>query len=322
MQFSIKDQDTPIKSTRLPKVAILMCTYNGAKYLPEQLDSIASQTCANWELWVSDDGSDDETRSILEAYMSKWGNEKLHIQAGPRNGFVKNFISLAHNRNIEADFFAFSDQDDIWESDKLESAISWLHHIPENVAGLYSTRTLLVDADNNEIGLSPLFTKQPSFENSLVQPIGGANTMVFNNSARKLLLDIDGEISIPSHDWLLYMVVSGCGGKVTYDSKPSVRYRQHSENLMGRNCNLNGKILRAKWLLKGRFKEWNDANMQILFKIKGRLTPKHLESMAYFANSRKRWLLPRLIGLWRSGVYRQTTLGNIGLVVAAIFNKI
>ena len=117
------------------------------------------------------------------------------------------------------------------------------------------------------------------------------------------------------------MVVSGCGGKVTYDSKPSIRYRQHSENLMGRNCNLTGKIRRARWLLKGRFREWNDANMQILFKIKANLNSKHLESMTYFASARERWLIPRLIGLWRSGVSRQTTLGNIGLVVAAIFNK-
>lgn len=317
-----ENQNITETQTGIPKVAILMCTYNGAKFLSEQLDSIASQTYANWELWVSDDGSNDETWLILEAYISKWGNQRLHIQTGPKNGFVKNFMSLVCNKNIRADLFAFSDQDDVWAKDKLESAIKWFHNLPQQTPALYATRTILVDANNNEIGLSPLFKKKPSFENALVQPIGGANTMVFNNYARKLALDISDEIKIPSHDWLMYLLVTGCEGKVNYDSQPSLRYRQHAKNLFGTNCGLGQKLRRVCLLLQGHFREWNEANIQLLATYKTKLTSKNLEIMMSFSAARKRWLIPRLAGLWKSGVYRQTRLGNIGLIVAAILNKV
>ncbi|MBY0345241.1 MAG: glycosyltransferase, partial [Neisseriaceae bacterium] len=78
----------------LSKVAILLCTYQGQHYLRDQLDSFANQTHANWSIWASDDGSQDETHAILMAYQAKWGSERLSIHFGPKEGFVANFLSL------------------------------------------------------------------------------------------------------------------------------------------------------------------------------------------------------------------------------------
>ncbi len=169
------------------KVAVLMGTFNGERFLAEQLDSLAAQTHPDWELWASDDGSKDNTLAILEAYRAKWGGERLTVLRGPARGLATNFLSLACKSGIQADYYAYSDQDDIWEPDKLSRAVSWLERMPPSEPALYCSRTMLVDAAGKEMGLSELHARPPCFANALVQNIAGGNTMVFNNAARNLL---------------------------------------------------------------------------------------------------------------------------------------
>ncbi|MCE0963387.1 glycosyltransferase [Pseudomonas putida] len=82
-----------------------MCSYNGERFLAEQIDSFERQTHRNWSLVVSDDGSQDGTFEVLQAYMESWGQERLKIVQGPQQGFVKNFLSLTCRTDIDADFF-------------------------------------------------------------------------------------------------------------------------------------------------------------------------------------------------------------------------
>ena len=95
------------------QIAILMCTKNGAAFLAEQLKSIADQTHANWILFVSDDGSTDETRNILRRFADSHEQTTV-VRNGPGKGVCANFLSLATDSTIDADYFAFSDQDDVW----------------------------------------------------------------------------------------------------------------------------------------------------------------------------------------------------------------
>ena len=240
-----------LESVATSRVAILLCTYHGQHYLGEQLDSFAAQTYENWEVWASDDGSKDDTHAILEDYKSRWDAGRLSIHFGPAEGFAANFLSLTCNASINADFYAYSDQDDVWEADKLARAVQWLESVSADVPALYCSRTRSVDADNNEIGLSPLFAKAPSFANALMQNIGGGNTMVFNNAAREILREAGANKSVITHDWWAYMVVAGCGGCVFYDSKPTLRYRQHSGNLVGTNANWAARLRRVRMLFQG-----------------------------------------------------------------------
>ena len=320
---AMPEKDTPhVVNNGLPKVAILLCTYHGQHYLAEQLDSFQAQSHSNWEVWASDDGSEDDTHAILEAYQQKWPTGRLSIHFGPAEGFAANFLSLTCKANIEADYYAYSDQDDVWESDKLERAVRWLETVFPNIPALYCSRTRLVDAENNEIGLSPLFSKPPSFANALMQNIGGGNTMVFNNAARALLREAGEATPVITHDWWAYMVVTGCGGKVFYDSYPSLRYRQHDGNLVGMNTTWAARFKRIRMLWEGRFRNWNDSNIAGLRKLQQKLTPENRETLERFANARQMSLVPRLLHLRRSGIYRQTLFGNLGLVAAAIFGKI
>ena len=87
----------------VPKVAILLCTYHGQHYLADQLESFAAQTHANWEVWASDDGSQDDTHAILKNYESQWDSGRLSVHFGPSEGFVANFLSLTCKANIKAD---------------------------------------------------------------------------------------------------------------------------------------------------------------------------------------------------------------------------
>jgi glycosyltransferase involved in cell wall biosynthesis len=113
-----------------PSLAILLGTFQGQNFLARQLDTLAAQTYTDWALWVSDDRSSDGTLDILEAYRARWGNDKLVIRSGPAQGFRANFLALACNADIQADYYAFCDQDDLWDPDKLATALAWLTKVP------------------------------------------------------------------------------------------------------------------------------------------------------------------------------------------------
>jgi glycosyltransferase involved in cell wall biosynthesis len=304
-------------------VAILMCTHNGARFLAPQLESFRAQTWAAWRVHASDDASSDDTVMQLQRYRSTWGADRLDIRKGPGRGFTGNFLSLACAADIQARFFAFSDQDDVWETDKLARAVAWLKTVPAAQPALYCSRTRLIDEAGAETGLSPDFTKRPpSFANALVQSLAGGNTMVFNAAARALLVEAGPAVEIVSHDWWLYQLVTGTGGRVFYDLYPAVRYRQHGRQLVGNNVALAARLSRAALVFQGRFKQWSDVNVRALARMEHRLTPENHRIFAELRKARAGGLANRLAALKRSGVHRQGFADNVGLYLAAVMNRL
>lgn len=305
-----------------PKVAILLCTFNGESFLDQQLLSIVEQTHDNWEVWASDDGSTDGTVAILEDWRRRLPPGRLHIVEGPRQGFVRNFLSLASFAEIEADYFAFCDQDDIWEAGKLERALSWVGSESPGTPVLYCSRTRLIDEKGAEVGLSPLFVRPPSFGNALVQNIGGGNTMMFNMAARKLLLTAGPKANPVAHDWWTYILVSGCGGRVFYDPKPEVRYRQHDKNLIGNSARWATSFRRVRMILSGRLRDWNQRNLDALKAADYPLSSESVALMQRFERLREGPSFVAVVRLFKHGIYRQTLLDNLGLALAAMFRKL
>lgn len=304
------------------RVAVLLCTYNGEKHLEEQLDSIAKQGLPFIDIWVSDDGSTDSTVSLLEKYKQNWTKGRFVIKSGPRKGFAANFLSLVCNSELEADYFAFCDQDDIWQRDKLSRAVKFLASNPRDKATLYCSRTSLVTESGEPMGVdSPLFIKQPSFRNALVQSLAGGNTMVFNQQTKSLLSEV-GMLEIVSHDWWTYMLVSGAGGQVIYDEMPTILYRQHDDNEIGANMNWSARMSRVVLLLAGRFKEWNEINIRALEKAKPLLTDENQKTLKQFTKLREANLLERLKLAKNAKLYRQTFFGDIALIGATILKKL
>lgn len=313
---------TKIDRQKMQRIAILLSTYNGERFLEEQLNSLIAQSHSNWTIYASDDGSTDATLAILEKYQTKLGADRLVILAGPRQGFAKNFLSMVKNTSIQAEYFAFCDQDDIWRPERLSTAIATLQSIPSNLPALFCSRTRLIDEEGSPIGLSPLFSKPTSFKNAIVQSIAGGNTMLFNHRARELLANTRTEQTIISHDWWLYMLVSGCGGHVHYSPRPLVDYRQHGNNLIGSNSSLRDRMVRIVKIFKGTFREWNENNLLALSTFKEYLTPESLRAFEQFQECRHTRLFRRLALINACGLYRQTAAGQLGLLIATVFKRI
>ncbi|MFG6157361.1 glycosyltransferase family 2 protein [Halomonas sp. 1390] len=306
-------------ATPAAHVAILLCTYQGEVYLAEQLDSIAAQSHPHWTLWVSDDGSRDGTRDILEAYQRRWGQHRLRLRQGPLQGFAANFNSLLADTNIQADAFALADQDDIWHSDKLARAVAWLDAGDPKEPRLYSARTRLVDAQGGFIGLSP-GCRAPGFANALVQNIASGNSMVLNAVARQSLI----EAGLPRaglHDWWCYQWISGIGGELLFDSQPCLDYRQHGGNQIGMQTGLISLWPRMKRLWQGQHRLHLDAQLKALEERQAWLMPIHRQRLQALQAARRRRALACLYGVWQSGVYRQSWLGQWAMYLAAILNK-
>jgi glycosyltransferase involved in cell wall biosynthesis len=302
--------------------AILLCTLNGERFLAEQLASLDRQTFTRWRLIVSDDGSSDRTGSILQAFKEAHQPGRVEIINGPRRLAPANFLFLACREGPASDYYAFCDQDDIWEADKLARAITILEQTGAGVPALYGSRTCLIDQDGRQIGFSPLFPKKPTFRSALVQSIAGGNTMVFNHKAHELLASCGADVDIPSHDWWLYQVTSACGGTVFYDAWPSVRYRQHTQNVIGSNMGFAARLHRLQMLGQGRFRHWADLNVEALTRLRPRMDAENRQTFDLFCRARHRPLLQRARMFAQTGVYRQTFLGNLGLAAAVVLKKI
>ena len=305
-----------------PTVTILLCTLNGERFLAEQLASLERQTFKNWKLVASDDGSSDRTKSILQAFRGSCEPGKVTMVDGPRRGAPANFLFLACAKNLTSEYYAFCDQDDVWEADKLSRAIDVLEQTDPGVPALYGSRTSLIDENGRATGFSPLFPRTPTFRSALVQSIAGGNTMVFNQAARELLAFCGADVNIPSHDWWLYQVTSACGGQVHYDTHPSVRYRQHAQNVIGSSAGFAARMRRVRMLRQGRFRQWAELYVAALTRLRPRMSRENREIFELFCKARHRPLLQRAAMFVEAGVYRQTLLGNLGLAAAVVLNKI
>ena len=305
-----------------PRVAILLGTFHGHRYLKEQLDSIVEQTYTSWAIWASDDGSDAQTLDILLAYQLRLGRDRLNISRGPGQGFAANFLSLTCNDKIIAEYFAYADQDDIWDPGKLVDSVECLAVLPVDVPALYCGRTLKVDELNRVVGLSALCSKPTGFGNALVQSIASGNTMVFNRAARDLLMLAGPHVVVAAHDWWTYLLVSGSGGIVLYDPQPRVRYRQHGANLIGFNNSWEKRLKHSATLLRGRYRNWNELNLSALQTVRAMLTVENQYRMEMFLMARAGNVISRWRALRNAGVYRQTLAGNVALYFALLLTKL
>ena len=304
------------------RFAVLLATFNGARFLDEQLRSLEDQTVDRLDVFVSDDGSTDETRAILERWSKRWTKGRFVVEGGPCAGFVENFRSLMTRPDIDADFVAFSDQDDVWDADKLARVRAALSDDRLAPPVLYCGRTRAIDEEGRPLGLSPLMRKPPAFRNALVQSIAGANTMVLDRAGFALVAETAKRTTFVSHDWWCYMVVTGAGGAVIYDPEPAVSYRQHGSNLVGANTGWRARARRIVMLLTTRFAGWNTLNGGALAQCRDLLNDDARTVVEDFFGARQAGRLALIGAIRRQAVHRQSGLGQIALFVAAALRRL
>jgi len=305
------------------RVAVILGYFDGQSFVGDQIGSIFSQTHSAFHLFLCDDQSKTPF-SFDHLDLDVEELSKLSVGVRPENiGCTKNFLNAVANVGNEFEYFAFSDQDDVWHKNKLKKAIAELSKFPNDMPALYCARTEVTDAAcKYTFGYSPLFNKPPSFANSLVQNIGGGNTMVFNKAAKNLIINASLNAVVVAHDWWCYQIVTGAGGHVVYDSEPCLKYRQHAHNLVGANSSWRTRLVRIPWLLQGHFRDLNDINIKVLADHKHFLTKDNQKRLNDFTLARQSSLIKRLMLFKQSGIYRQTLLGNISLLLGVLLNKV
>ena len=302
-------------------ICILLCKLDGARFLEEQLRSIETGAFLSAHFLISDDQSQDNGLAIVKRVLAE-RNLPFTIRTGPNEGFAENFRSLILAADTTYDFYAFCDQDDVWHKDKLIVAVSQIMRHALDIPVLYGSRTRITNADNQPIGMSPLFARKPSFQNALVQSIAGGNTMVMNRAALILLQHACAGVQFVSHDWFAYQMVTGAGGVFIMDQTPHIDYRQHENNAVGSNTGWRAAFARLQAGLHGRFARWNDVNIDALNANRALLTADANASLDAYAKARKASLFQRLLALQKAGVYRQTHKGTISLLMACLLKRL
>ena len=237
----------------MEKIDILLATYNGSKYLHEQLDSILSQSYENINVIIRDDGSSDNTVMIIKEYEQKDNRVKLLSDNLGNLGFVRNFEELMKNSTSE--YLMFSDQDDIWYNNKVETSYKRIKAIEEKNGKscpiLVHTNSKIM---NYETRTKSLFisdcAKNSSFENSFFNFFVQGSTMLINGSLKREALPFSKEVYL--HDRYLHLIAEFIGIR-SYIDVPTMDYRQHSNNEIGSSVNVIDKIKNKRYFnLKDR----------------------------------------------------------------------
>lgn len=211
----------------MDEVAVLMSTYNGEKYLGQQIDSILRQKDINVQLFIRDDGSCDGTRDVLNKYK-KINN--VSISYGDNVGYVKSFFKLIElylHTPQKADFVAFSDQDDFWLSDKLKAAVDFINHKGKT---LYFSNLTFTNNELTAYGVKDYSKYKKTFGSAMAMSSVAGCTMVLTND----LIDcIPLNVELPSgvgHDAWIYKYCLGAGYQVVFDKHSHILFRRHTGN--------------------------------------------------------------------------------------------
>ena len=215
----------------MKKVLVLLSTYNGEKYLKEQIDSVLAQKNTDVSILVRDDGSTDKTLEILEKYKK---DGKLEWYTGKNLKPAKSFLNLVRCAETTYDYYAFCDQDDFWYSDKISEAIYEMEKEPTMLPKLCYCNIELVDKNRRHLDDRKISNRCNFFDEMLLTYCVPGCTMVFNRN----LLDIVKKhmpTKITMHDCWIYFVCVAVGGRIYSTESIGIQYRQHGGNVIGTN---------------------------------------------------------------------------------------
>lgn len=297
-----------------------MALFNGADFLRPQLDSLAAQDMG-WRLWIGCDGSDDGSHGIIADFRDAHPDRTVALTRGPGQGPAANFRALLRNVPEDIAMVAFCDQDDVWLPDKLSRAAQAL--APCEGPAIWCSRATICDAGLRPVGVTPLLTRAPSFRNALVQNVVIGHTLTLNRAALDLVRRADAVTGpIVMHDWWIYQLVTGAGGRVIRDERPSTLYRQHPGNAVGAPAGWRRRAAALSRMFSDRQHLWNRQMLNALTRASDMLTPENRQLLAEFRKLNGGGLPARLTALQRAAFYRQGRGEQAALWLAAVLGRI
>lgn len=253
------------------KVAILLATYNGEKYLSQQLDSILNQSYRDFACYIHDDGSTDKTVNILKSYKKDYPDKIFLVNGEPTGGARRNFYHLL--RNVNAEYYMFCDQDDWWFPQKISVMISKIDEMERNYPEKPNYVFCDLEVVNEDLGLiSESYMKYTGREDCdlsvthlLFRNFSPGCASLINNKLKLLMLSAYNLDQTYMHDWW-GLLVAACFGQTYYINEPLVKYRQHENNEMGAEKYLGfSKIKRLS--KKGKLIKSNIEQAQVFCKL-------------------------------------------------------
>jgi glycosyltransferase involved in cell wall biosynthesis len=219
-------------------VLVLLSTYNGEKYLEEQLDSLYRQNGIKLHILIRDDGSSDSTVKKINEYALRYDNTSVLIEnnIGCALSFNR-LVEYAYTTLQKYDYYAFCDQDDVWDDDKLFCAVDYLEKHKENPLQLYTSAYRVVDDK-----LNFKYTQRFKYKHTLGEALITLNTMgctqvfsraLLEQSLKRIIVKASNMVGMPNHDGWLYLVAIVNNAYMCYDEKPHINYRQHGFNVVG-----------------------------------------------------------------------------------------
>ena len=258
-----------MKKNEIPKIAVLMATYNGVQWLSEQLESILNQSSVVVKLIVSDDMSSDGTNKLLDHFAKNDHRITLLPFKGKFGSAAKNFYRLIIDADIsDCDYVAFADQDDIWLKNKLSTQVkianeSGADGVSSNVVAFWRDGSrALVDKSKPLRRLDFIFESAGPGSTYLMTPW-------LIQQVKTVLIDQYSNVNqIKAHDWLVYAVCRSSGKKWYISPVPKVKYRQHDNNELGVNLGLRARWSRLQRMHSG----WYKAEVIKICKVSQQLT--------------------------------------------------
>ena len=217
------------------KIDILMATYNGEKYLGEQLDSIINQTYHNWNLLIRDDNSTDKTLEIIQNYHKKDKRIKILKDNKGNIGIVRNFEELL--KSSESEFIMFSDQDDIWVENKLDMYLKMIEKI-KNKGFMIHSDAILFDKNKSNILKDTFISKKAinrGLENVFFNYFVQGATILISKEIKNFILPFPKEVYL--HDRYIHLISELFFERV-FINQPLIYYRQHDNNQIGATSSL------------------------------------------------------------------------------------
>lgn len=242
------------------KIAILLATYNSSLFLEEQLDSLFNQNYLEWQLYIRDDGSKDNTQEIIQVYKSRYDNITIVDDGDSGVGALNSFMKLL--KNVDADYYFFCDHDDIWERDKISKSLKLMIDIEK----INPNKPIIVHTDLKVVDRQLNITSNSFWKSSGIKPkllenerfiqvfncVTGC-TMLLNKKSKDISFPYP--TSAPMHDWWIAIQTLRCKGIIHHLNDSTILYRQHGGNEVGaRSVNFNyffNKIKTLKQTLHG-----------------------------------------------------------------------
>ena len=309
-----------IERQRGTNVQVLMGTLNGAAHLSAQLCSIAAQEDVDWRLIVSDDGSTDRTGALIDEFAAAYAG-RVERRLGPRAGCASNFLSLLER--AENGVVALADQDDIWLRGKLIRALRLLGEVPPGLPALYTARRWLWWPDTGQLRPEALAAHHPGFGNALIENVAPGNTVVLNPAAVRLARETAHLAhGVFAHDWWLYLLITGAGGRIVADPARVLLYRQHPGNVISAGQGLAAQVRRKRAVLSGAFRERVAGNLAAVHRCRAVLTPQARARLDAFRAAHAAGPIRRIWHLGQARPYRQNVVGSAGFWGAAILGKV